>query len=119
MWNRITPSEPKRQGIERISAEYGVTTPPSNSAGNAETAMQTLLRLADVAVERVEGSDDLHYSTEDWLSLVFTQSNHVILAPTAQSELRTRLRDWIGEGGITANNAALALICRLRPASRG
>ena len=119
MWNRITANEPKRDGLERISAEHGVTTPFANSTGNAETASQTLLGRADFDVERVVVSDALHYSTEDWLGLVFTHSNHVILAPDAQAKLRVRLRDWLGADGVDASNDALALICRLRPASRG
>lgn len=118
MWNRITPDEPKRHGIERISAQYGVSTPFANSANNAETALQTLLRSADFDVERIEAGDALHYSTSGWLGLVFTHSNHVILEPDAKAELRARLRDWIGEDGVSASNDALALICRLRPTSR-
>ena len=39
-------------------------------------------------VERVEVSEELHYSTEDWLSLVFTHSNHVVLEPAAKTALR-------------------------------
>jgi SAM-dependent methyltransferase len=119
MWNRITPNEPKRQGIERISAEFGATTPASTSATNAETALQALLRASDFDVERVDVSEDLHYSTEDWLGLVFTHSNHVILEAAVQTELRKRLRDFLGDGGVSASNNALALICSLRPASRG
>lgn len=118
MWNRIIPLA-KREGLERISAEYGVTTPSSNSANNAETALQTLLTSADFDVERVEVGDALHYSTEDWLGLVFTYSNHVVLEPAAQAELRARLRDWIGDDGVDASNDALALMCSLRPTSRG
>ncbi len=119
MWNRITPSEAKRSRIEEISAEFGATTPASTSANNAETALQTMLRNSDFDVERVEVSQELHYSTDDWLGLVFTHSNHVVLDPAAQSDLRARLRDWLGDDGVSASNDALALICRVRQASRG
>ncbi|MEU0494725.1 class I SAM-dependent methyltransferase [Mycobacterium sp. NPDC006124] len=122
MWNRITASDSMRRGIERISAEYGVTTPASTSGNNAETALQSLLRRTELSAERVEVREELHYSTEDWLSLVFTHSNHVVLEPTAKAQLRTRLRDLIGDDGVSAVNDALALICTrsaVRPASRG
>ncbi|OPX07253.1 class I SAM-dependent methyltransferase [Mycobacterium sp. AT1] len=111
MWNRIMPSDSTRRGLERISAEYGVTTPASTSANNAETALHAMLRRGEFAVERVEVGEELHYSTEDWLSLVFTHSNHVVLAPAAKTALRERLRDVLGNEGVSATNDALALIC--------
>jgi ubiquinone/menaquinone biosynthesis C-methylase UbiE len=118
-WNRIRPAEPLRQEIESISAEFGAATPAANSANNAETALQTLLRTSDFAVERIEISEDLQYSGEDWLSLVFTHSNHIILEPEIQTELRQRLRTVIGDTGVSATNNALALVCRVRPEQPG
>jgi SAM-dependent methyltransferase len=118
-WNRIRAAEPLRQEIESISAEFGSATPAANSANNAETALQTLLRTSDFAVERIEINEDLHYSGEDWLSLVFTHSNHIILEPEIQTELRQRLRSVIGDTGVSATNNALALECRVRPERPG
>lgn len=122
MWNRITASDSTRRGLERISAEYGVTTPTSTSADNAETALRALLRRAEFTVERAEVGEKLHYSTDDWLNLLFTHSNHVVLEPAVKAELRRRLSDLVGEDGVSATNDALALICtrsHLTPASRG
>lgn len=122
MWNRIMPSESTRRELERISAECGVTTPASTSANNAETAVQALLHRGNFTVERVEVGEELHYSTEEWLSLVFTHSNHVVLEPATKTALRARLRDAIGDEGVSATNDALALICTrsdVTPASRG
>jgi len=118
-WNRIKPAEPLRQGIESISAEFGAATPDANSANNAETALQTLLRTSDFTVERIEISEDLHYSTQDWLNLVFTHSNHIILEPDIRAELRRRLRTLIGDAGVSTTNNALALDCNVRPARPG
>jgi len=115
-WNRIKPAQPLREEIESISAEFGAATPAANSANNAETALQTLLRSSDFTVERIEISEDLHYSTQDWLNLVFTHSNHIILEPGIQAELRRRLRTLIGDAGVSATNNALALDCSVRPA---
>ncbi|OYN79316.1 hypothetical protein CG716_13290 [Mycolicibacterium sphagni] len=114
-WNRIKPAEPLRQEIESISAEFGATTPAANSANNAETALQTLEGTSDFEVELIEVSENLHYAGEDWLSLVFTHSNHIILEPGIQTELRQRLRTLIGDAGVSATNNALALDCSLRP----
>jgi ubiquinone/menaquinone biosynthesis C-methylase UbiE len=118
-WNRIRPGEPLRQEIENISAEFGATTPAANSANNAETALQTLLRTSDFVVERIEISEDLKYGGEDWLNLVFTHSNHIILEPDIRAELRQRLRSVIGDAGVSATNNALALACRVRQEPRG
>lgn len=122
MWNRIMAADSLRRGLERISAEYGVTTPATTSANNAETALQALLHRGGFTVERVEVGEELHYSTEDWLNLVFTHSNHVVLEPAAKTALRARLRDVIGDEGVSATNDALALVCTrsdVTPASRG
>jgi ubiquinone/menaquinone biosynthesis C-methylase UbiE len=119
MWNRITPTEPTRQALEGISAEYGVSTPSANSASNAQTALHTLMRSAEFDVERVEVSEARHYSTSAWLGLVFTHSNHVIMEPAVQTKLRAQLLEEVGDGGVSASNDALALICTLRPAWPG
>jgi ubiquinone/menaquinone biosynthesis C-methylase UbiE len=118
-WNRIRPDEPLRQEMERISAEYGASTPAANSASNAETGLQTLLQSSDFAVERIEAAEKLHYAGDDWLNLVFTHSNHIILEPGAQAELRERLRSVIGNDGVSATNKALALSCVPTPERRG
>jgi ubiquinone/menaquinone biosynthesis C-methylase UbiE len=118
-WNRIRPDEPLRQRMEEISAEYGASTPAANSASNAETGLQTLLQSSDFTVERIEADENLHYAGDDWLNLVFTHSNHIILEPNAQTELRDRLRSVIGDGGVSATNAALALSCVPTPERRG
>jgi ubiquinone/menaquinone biosynthesis C-methylase UbiE len=111
MWNRIAPTQPSRESFERIYADYQASSLASTSSSNAEAALPVLLRTSDFAVERVEVSEDLHYSTEEWLGLVFTHSNHVILEPAVQAELRDRLQAWIGDGGVSASNDALALVC--------
>jgi len=122
MWNRISANDSVRRELERVSADYGITTPAATSGNNAETALQALLRRTEFTSERVEVREALHYSTEDWLSLLFTHSNHVVLAQAAKDELRGRLASLIGDGGVDAVNDALALICTqsaVTPASRG
>jgi len=122
MWNRITANDSVRRELERVSAQYGVTTPAATSGSNAETALQALLRRAEFTAERVEIGEALHYTTDDWLNLVFTHSNHVVLERAAKDDLRGRLALLIGDGGVDAVNDALALFCtrsNVTPASRG
>ena len=47
---------------------------------------------ADFAVERIEVGENLHYAGDDWLSLVFTHSNHVILEPARRPNCATAAR---------------------------
>lgn len=42
-----------------------------------------------------------HYSTQQWLDLAFTYSNHLILAAEKASELRARLTERIGSSGVS------------------
>jgi hypothetical protein len=53
----------------------------------------------------------MHYTTENYLNLESTYSNHLVLDPTAQAELRSRLARRIGSAGVDAQNDALAVIC--------
>jgi SAM-dependent methyltransferase len=111
MWNQIAATGPKRAELERVYAEFGIDTPASNSESNAETALRELLAQSAFTVERVEVAEDLEYRADDWLGMVFTYSNHLVLDPATRAELRERLRDVIGTGGVDASNRALALVC--------
>ena len=92
-------------------AEFGIDTPASNSESNAETAVRELLAQSAFTVERVEVGEELEYRVDDWLGMVFTYSNHLVLDPATRAQLRERLRGVIGTGGVDATNRALALVC--------
>ena len=63
------------------------------------------------SVERRRYVELLHYTTEDYLNLVSTYSNRLLLDPTARAELRSRLAQRIGTAGVDAQNDALAVVC--------
>ncbi len=63
------------------------------------------------SVERRGCVERLHYTTEDYLNLVSTYSNRLLLDPPTQAELRSRLARRIGSAGVNAQNDALALVC--------
>ena len=69
------------------------------------------------SVERRRCVEQLHYAGEDYLNLVSTYSNHLLLDPTAQAELRSRLAQRIGTAGVDAQNDALAVVCTPTAAS--
>jgi SAM-dependent methyltransferase len=107
--NRIIPTAPTQQELDEINADYlDLTTRP---AVNAEAEFATMLERNGFSVERRNCIEQLHYATEDYLSLVFTYSNHLVLSPEAQAQLRSRLAERIGTAGVDARNDALAVVC--------
>jgi hypothetical protein len=67
--------------------------------------------IEECGFERRRFVERLHYAGEDYLNLLSTYSNRLLLDPTAQAELRTRLAQRIGTTGVDALNDALAVVC--------
>lgn len=78
---------------------------------NNEEEVVRLIEECGFSVERRRYVEQLHYTTEGYLNLVSTYSNHLLLDPTARDELRTRLTHRIGRAGVDARNNALAVVC--------
>jgi len=107
--NRIHPTSPTQQELDEVNADYlDVTARPDV---NREEAVMRLIEDCGFAVEQQSCVEQLHYTTEGYLALVFTYSNHLLLDPAAQHELRSRLAQRIGPSGVGAQNDALAVVC--------
>ena len=107
--NRIVPTAPTQQDLDEINADYlDVTT---TSIVNAEDEVTALVEECGFSVERRTCVEQIHYAGEDYLDLVSTYSNRLLLDPTAQAELRSRLARRIGTAGVDARNDALAVVC--------
>jgi SAM-dependent methyltransferase len=107
--NRIIPTSPTQQDLDEINADYlDVTARP---IVNAEEEVAAMVEGCGFAVEVRRFVEQLHYTTEDYLNLVSTYSNRLLLDPTAQAELRSRTARRIGAAGVDAQNHALAVIC--------
>lgn len=107
--NRIIPTSPTQQELDEINADYlDVTT---RSIVNNEEEVTGLIEGCGFSVELRRFVEQLHYSTEDYLNLVSTYSNRLLLDPTAQAELRSRTAQRIGTAGVDAQNNALAVLC--------
>jgi hypothetical protein len=52
----------------------------------------------------------LHYSTQQWLDIAFTFSNHLTLAADKATELRARMAELIGPSGVSVGGDALAIL---------
>jgi SAM-dependent methyltransferase len=107
--NRIVPTAPTQQQLDEINADYLDVTATSDV--NAENEVTDLIEQSGFFIERRTCIEQLHYQGEDYLNLVFTYSNRLVLEPTAQAELRSRLARRIGTAGVEAHNSAVAIVC--------
>jgi probable F420-dependent oxidoreductase len=107
--NRIVPTAPTQQQLDEINADYLDVTATSDV--NAENEVTGHIEQSGFSIERRTCTEQLHYQGEDYLNLVFTYSNRLVLDPTAQAELRSRLARRIGTAGVDAHNDAVAIVC--------
>jgi SAM-dependent methyltransferase len=107
--NRIHPTSPTQQDLDEINADYLDVAARPNV--NNEEEVVRLIEECGFSVQRRRCVEDLHYAGEDYLNLVATYSNLLLLDPAARDELRTRLARRIGTGGVDAQNDALAVVC--------
>ena len=107
--NRVVPTAPTQQEFDEINADYLDLT--ARAVLNADEEVATMLEKRGFSVERRNHVEQLHYTAEDYLDLVFTYSNHLMLDAAAQQELRSRLAQRIGTAGVHARNDALAVVC--------
>ena len=107
--NRIVPTAPTQQDLDEIIADYLDVT--ARSIVNAEDEVTALIEECGFSIERRRCVERLHYVGEHYLNLLSTYSNRLLLDPTAQAELRTRLAQRIDTTGVDALNDALAVVC--------
>jgi SAM-dependent methyltransferase len=107
--NRILPTAPTQQELDRINSDY--LDVAARSIVNAEEDLAAMLEERGFAVERRRCVEQLHYTTEEYLNLVSTYSNRLLLPPSDREELRSRLAQRIGPAGVDAQNDALAIVC--------
>jgi hypothetical protein len=79
--------------------------------GNTDRLIASITASGFTVEEHTYPRDD-HYSAEHWLDLVFTYSNHLILAADKASELRARLADRIGAQGVSVGGDTLLILAR-------
>ena len=118
MWNRLFPTDPTHSDFAEIYRDYMAPDSPlvdSSSNGLVETDSNTDRLIATITnsgftvVQRTYPRDD-HYSAEQWLDLVFTHSNHLILAADKAGELRARLAQRIGSTGVSVGGDTLLIL---------
>src|ERR1700704_3615755 len=120
MWNRLSPTDPTHSDFAEIYRDYmnpGSPLIDGSSIGIVETDGNTdrliaSIRASGFTVEEHTYPRDDHYSAEHWLDLVFTYSNHLILAAEKASELRVRLADRIGAQGVSVGGDTLLILAK-------
>jgi SAM-dependent methyltransferase len=117
MWNRIESVTPARAEFDRAYA--GIVDEWKRPSVAIEDTVTALLEAAGFDHRRLEVAEDLHYATRDWIDMVTTYSNVLVLDEPTRAELRERLRTLIGDAGVTARNDALAVVCTLRANGSG
>jgi hypothetical protein len=93
-----------------------VAVPPPASAGSRLDVggLDDALEAAGFTVGQRSYRRESHYDREQWLDLVFTYSTHLVLPPDSARELRSRLAERIGAGGVTVSGDTLLVTARPR-----
>jgi SAM-dependent methyltransferase len=117
MWNRLFPTHPTQSDLAGIYRDYvDPGSPLVDGSSNGLDAEHRTDGLIDsitasgfTVEERTYPRDD-HYSTEQWLDLAFTYSNHLVLAAEKASELRAKLAERIGSNGVSVGGDTLLIL---------
>jgi SAM-dependent methyltransferase len=117
MWNRLVPTHPTQRDLAEIYRDYVDPSSPlvdgSSNGLDAEHRTDGLIdsiAAAGFTVEERTYPRDDHYSTEQWLDLAFTYSNHLVLAAEKASELRSKLAERIGSKGVSVGGDSLLIL---------
>jgi SAM-dependent methyltransferase len=108
LWNRLTPRQPTRDELDAIYRDYmDVDSVPGD--GNFDEFAAAVAGAGYTVTQR-SYLRDLRYSRHQWLDLAFTHSNHLTLAADKATELRARLAERIGPGGVAVHAEAVAIL---------
>jgi SAM-dependent methyltransferase len=118
-WNRLFPVAPSRSDFAPIYREYMepgsplVTETPTAPALDVG-GLDDVLDNAGFTIRHHVYQREAHYERDEWLDLVFTYSNHLVLPAEKAGELRDRLAAFIGTEGVTVGGDALLITARPR-----
>jgi len=108
IWNRLRPTRPTRAQFESIYKDY--MDIDARGADGAPDDLTDLLTRAGFTVTHRSYQHNLHYSTQQWVDIAFTFSNHLTLAADKATELRSKMADLIGPSGVSVGGDALAIL---------
>ncbi len=108
IWNRLRPTSPTRAEFEAIYKDY--MDIEARGADGEPGDLTDLLTGAGFNVAHRRYPHNLHYSTQQWVDIAFTFSNHLTLAADSATELRAKMVELIGPAGVSVGGDALAII---------
>lgn len=119
-WNRLFPVQPSRADFAEVYRDFLdaasplVTATPTGGTGSGMDSADVVadLEAAGFAVQQLTYERGEQYSREQWLDLVFTYSNHLVLPADRAAELRARLGAVIGDGGVQVGGDTLLIVAR-------
>lgn len=119
-WNRLFPVTPSRADFAGVYRDFLdassplVTAVPTGGTGSGMDSDQMIadVQRAGYAVDSHTYPRDEQYSEQQWLDLVFTYSNHLVLPAERAEQLRDRLAAVIGAGGVHVGGDTLLVIAR-------
>jgi SAM-dependent methyltransferase len=107
IWNRLRPTNPTRTEFESIFRDY-MDLETHRGDGNPDK-ITALLTDAGFSVNQRRYPHDLHYPAQEWVDILFTFSNYLLIPPDKAAELRTRLIERIGSAGVSVGGDAVAI----------
>ena len=107
IWNRLRPTRPTRSEFESIYMDY--MDIDARGADGEPNDLTGLLNAAGLTVTQRRYPHDLHYSTQQWVDIAFTFSNHLTLTADKATELRTRMAELIGPSGVSVGGDAMVI----------
>ncbi|SIL68982.1 Uncharacterised protein [Mycobacteroides abscessus subsp. abscessus] len=109
VWNRIEPTVPTQHDLDTVYADFMDTA--RRPSIDTEDTVTPIVEKSGYRVQHMHFPERGHFATQAYLDMVFTYSNHLTLDPAQRDELRSRLEEKIGDGGVDTKNDALAVIC--------
>jgi len=118
-WNRLFPVTPSRSDFAPIYRDYmepgsPLVTATPTAPGLDVGRVDDVIEEAGFILRQHIYPRDAHYGREEWLDLVFTYSNHLVLPAETAGELRDRLAAFIGTAGVTVGGDTLLITARPR-----
>ncbi|MUL67480.1 ubiquinone/menaquinone biosynthesis protein [Mycobacterium sp. CBMA 234] len=119
-WNRLFPVEPSRADFAEVYCDFLdaasplVTATPTGGTGSGMDSADVVatIEAAGFAVQQHTYERGERYSSQQWLDLVFTYSNHLVLSADRAADMRRRLAAVIGDGGVQVGGDTLLIVAQ-------
>lgn len=109
--NRVIPTSPSRRDFDEVYAEHVDVSERQAVDAAHDDGLTAIIEGHGFTIERRSTVERVHYTGDDWVNMVFTFSNVLVLEPSTRAELRSQLEKRIGTAGVDARKDSVAVIC--------